>query len=76
MSEWTEAMTETTSLSRKAFKRGVDEALTLGPLRRLLSGQWTSGTEQDRGNGRSEQTTRVVTVVKSGRQSRHVKRSS
>jgi|AntRauTorcE11898_2_1112593.scaffolds.fasta_scaffold44526_2 hypothetical protein len=76
MGEWNETMTETASLSRKAFKRGVDEALTLGPLRRILSGQWTGGAEHARTNGNSEDTTRVVTVVKSGRQSWHVKRSS
>ena len=71
-------MTETLSLSRKAFRRGVDEALTLKPLRRVLSGYWTGSMPDDptgAGNGKTSDT-RSVTVAKSGRKSWHVKRSS
>lgn len=71
-----EPMTETASLSRKAFKRGVDEALTLAPLRRALSGPWTTGAAKACATGKARDTTRVVTVGKSGRTAWHVKRSS
>ena len=64
-------MSDTLSFSRKAFRRGVDEALTLKPLRRILWGDRAGAVE----TGRAGETHRV-TVAKSGRRSWHVKRSS
>jgi hypothetical protein len=66
------AMSDTLSFSRKAFRRGVDEALTLKPLRRVLWGDRAGAVE----TGRAAGETRRVTVAKSGQRSWHVKRSS
>jgi len=65
------AMSDTLSFSRRAFRRGVDEALTLKPLRRVLWGDRGAAVE----TGRAGETRRV-TVAKSGQRSWHVKRSS
>lgn len=76
-------MTETLSLSRQAFKRGVDEALTFKPLRRILSGYLNgaqanghTGADTTGADNSPAGEARVVTVAKSRRKTWHVKRSS
>jgi hypothetical protein len=67
-------MIGTVSLSRSSFSRGVNEVLTMKPLRDAASSVFT-GKQRDHKTESSTTSARTVTVVKNKNSGWHVKKT-